>query len=96
MAALFFIYSTTVNYVHFHVTTEAGATFSTGLDFLLHLSQSAITCSKLTIESLEKGEICSKLTLKTGQPTNWLSVFDHFVGLSLKGLSLISSRDHCQ
>ena len=50
----------------------------------------------LRIETVEKGEICSKLTIKTGQPTNWLSVFDHFVGLSLKGLSLISSRDHCQ
>ena len=28
----------------------------------IYISQSAITCSKLTIETLEQGEICSKLT----------------------------------
>ena len=30
------------------------------------------------------------------KPANCLSVFDQFVGLPLKGLSLISNRDHCQ
>ena len=36
--------------------------------FQYKLSQSAITCSKLTIETLDQGEICSKLTIKTPGP----------------------------
>ena len=40
------------------------------LDFLV--SQSAITCSKLTIETLEQRcEICSKLTIKPPKRRQW-------------------------
>ena len=39
---------------------------------LLILSQPAITCSKLTIETLEQWcEICSKLTIKTTKRRHW-------------------------
>ena len=35
-------------------------------------SQPVITCSKLTIETLEQGfEICSKLTIKTPKRRHW-------------------------
>ena len=36
--------------------------------FQYKLSQSAITCSNLTIETLDQGEICSELTIKTPGP----------------------------
>ena len=34
-------------------------------------TQPAITCSKLTIETLEQGVICSKLTIKTHVRRHW-------------------------
>ena len=35
-------------------------------------------------------------TIRPQKPADCLIVYDHFVGLALKGLSLISNRDHCQ
>ena len=41
-------------------------------------NRQAITCSKLTIEALEQGEMCSKLTIKTPERHHWRH-FDVFI-----------------
>ena len=62
------------------------------------VSQPAITCSKLTTETLEQGEICSKLTIKMPERRYWrrsgifIVNFEHISHLALVFLLLTSSR----
>ena len=61
-------------------------------------SHSAITCSKLTIETLDQGVKCSKLTIKTPQRRHsrrsgvFIVNFEHISHLALVFLLLNLSR----
>ena len=53
--------------------------FQSSVAFHIKTTQPAITCSKLTIETLEQRcEICSKLTIKTPKRRHWRR-FDVFI-----------------
>ena len=64
----------------------------------LPLSQPAITCLKLTIETLEQGVIRSKLTIKIPKRRQWcrsgifIVNFEHISHLALVFLLLTLSR----
>ena len=64
----------------------------------LNITLPAITCSKLTIETLEQGEICSKLTIKIPErrrrrPGIFIVNFEYILHLVLVFLLLTLSRE---
>ena len=62
-------------------------------------SQLTFACSKSTIETLEKGEICSKLTIKTPERRQWhrhgvfVVNFEHISYLFLEFLLLTLNKE---
>ena len=64
----------------------------------LNITLPAITCSKLTIETLEQGEICSKLTIKIPEQRRrrsgiFIVNFEYILHLVLVFLLLTLSRE---